>query len=168
MVQFILQFLLLPKDNQNFYKIKFSGKAKTSSKPESYERSSAAVSSWLTSLLTSLLGCRRKPSVQDLSIILDMQTKTLQMQNVHHPSLSFAHLVLLSPGLCKAVLLIKVDGRHLIWSNTKQKLKRKTSMKNNSYICLPNPSVPSCHIIKTNLFNLVLPGPATCCPVYRK
>ena len=85
------------------------------------------------------------------------------MQNVHHPSLSFVHLVFLSPGLCKAILLIKVDGRHLIWSNTKQKLKRKIPMKNNSYIF-----VPACNIIETNLFNLVLPGPATSCPVYRK
>ena len=97
-----------------------------------------------------------------------MQTKTLQMQNVHHPSLSFVHLVFLSPGLCKAILLIKVDGRHLIWSNAEQKLKCKMPMNDNSYIFLPNLSVPTCNIIETKLFNLVLPGPATCCPVYRK
>ena len=66
-----------------------------------------------------------------------MQTKTLQLQNVHHPSLSFVHLVFLSPGLCKAVLLIQVDGCHLIGSNAEQKLERKMPMNNNSHIFCP-------------------------------
>ena len=81
------------------------------------------------------------------------------MQNILHPSLSFVHLVFLSPGLCKAILLIKVDGRHLIWSNAEQKLKCKMPMNDNSYIFCPIYLCQHAISLKPNFSTLSCPAP---------